>query len=797
MRKIILIILSAVFVLTAQLSLFAQESQSSRVENTPVASTEKAEVKTVTALEIKGNKAISTNNIASKLKTRIGSPYQENVISDDLKRLYLMKFFSDIKIDSENYKDGLKVIITVTERPIIDKIFFFGADRLNTKDEKLKAQIKSKEGQYIDYPTLDEDVQTLKKMYEKIGFNAAEVSYKLDMNQESTKAKVNFEVVEGKKVHIKNIYIKGNKAFTSGRIIKLLKTKRGWLFNAGLLKEEVFNEDIERIKAFYRRNGYMDVEVTSDIKPDAKKAYLLYITITVNEGNKYLVGNVVIKGNKEVTEKSVLMRLGQCLPGKVYSEEGMKFDVANIQGLYFDKGYIAAQVQDTTFLNKESSRVDISYSITENNIIYVDKIKVRGNIKTKDMIIRREMRLHPGERFDGEKLRRSKERLQNLGFFEEISYDTEDTQTPDSKNLIVDVKESKTGSFSFGGGYSTVDDFIGFVEIEQKNFDWKNWPYFTGAGQSLRARASVGTISNGFELSFTELWLFDYPVAFGFDIYKRDHSSDDNTGYGYDESILGGDVHIGKELSEYIRGDLMYKLEQVDISNFDDDFSPELEDELKGTTVTSSITPSLTFDTRDNAFDPHKGDYITGALQWAGGPLSGDTNFWKFFGRVSHYFPLPWNSTLELRGRIGLAEPYGNSSFIPIYNRFFAGGAYSIRGYDERSVGPVDPDSKDPVGGAAMLVGNIEYVYPLFSFLKVAAFYDVGNVWEKVGYMLDSQDTSDPLNTAGLKSSFGLGLRIKTPIGPVMLDYGIPLNKAPGEDSKSSGKFHFSVSHGF
>ena len=416
----------------------------------------------------------------------------------------------------------------------------------------------------------------------------------------------------------------------------------------------------------------------------------------------------------------------------------------------------------------------------------MNKIKIRGNVKTKDVVIRRELRIHPGERFDGEKLRRSKERLQNLGFFEEVSYDTEDTPSPDKKDLVVEVKESKTGAFSFGGGYSTVDQFVGFVEIEQKNFDWKNWPYFTGAGQDLRFRASIGTITSGFDLSFTDPWVFDYPVSFGFDAYKRSHKRDEDVGYGYDEDVTGGDLRLGKEISEYLRGDLTYRIDRIDISNITDNATNDLKKDVGKNTI-SSLTPALTFDSRDNVFDTRKGDLLTGSVDWAGGPFGGDKDYWKFFGRASHYFPLPRDSTLELRVRVGLSKPYGDSDSIPIYERFFAGGAYTIRGYEERAVGPVDPASKDPLGGESMLVGNIEYTYPLFSFLKAAAFYDIGNVWAKM----------NDIGSGGLKSGFGLGVRIRTPIGPILLDYGIPLNKAPGEDKKSSGRFHFSASHGF
>ena len=782
MRKVLSLILSFLFVFWAASFSFAEKEAEISKEG-----------KLVSAIEITGNKAISTNTIASKMKTRIGSPYQENVISDDLKRLYLLNFFSDIKIDSHLYKEGVKVIIAVVERPIIEKMTFSGINRITIKDEKLKSQLKSREGQYLDYPSLAEDLRIFQKMYEKIGYSGAKIDYKLDIDETTNKVKINFNVVEGGRVRIKDIVIKGNNNFKDERILKLLKTKRAWFFNAGVLKDDVLAEDIERIKAFYRREGYIDIAVAFEVVPDEKKPFLLFVNIAITEGNKYLVGDVVIRGNKDITEKEILMRLKECVTGKTFSEEAMRYDVSYVQGLYFDRGYISASVQEAVSLNPQTSRVDIVYNIIENDITYVDKVRVRGNIKTKDIVIRREMRLHPGDRFDGEKLRRSKERLNNLGYFEEISYDTEDTDTADKKNLIVDVKESKTGSFSFGGGYSTVDDFVGFVEVEQKNFDWKNWPYFTGAGQNLKLRATIGTISSGFDLSFTEPWLFDYPVSFGFDAYRRTHKRDSDVGYGYDEEVTGGALRLGKELSEYLRGDLVYRLDLIDISNISS--GATYLDEEKGSNVISSITPSFTFDSRDNIFDTHKGNFLSGSLEFAGGPLGGDKNYWKFFGRASHYIPLPRNSTLELRGRIGLADPYGDSSKIPIYERFFSGGAYTIRGYEERKIGPYDPVTKDPLGGNAMFVGNIEYVYPLFGFLKVAAFYDVGNVWEKIGDIGSSRNTVN--NTGKLKSSFGLGFRIKTPIGPIMLDYGIPMDKAPGEDSKSSGRFHFSVSNSF
>ena len=771
LKKILLV---TALVLAVNFPLFAQEAANKAVKN-------------VTAIEIAGNKSISTNTIASKLKTRIGSPFQDTVISDDLKRLYLLGFFSDIKVDTQDYKDGLKVVITVVERPIIEKISFSG-NRRAVRDDKLKEALKSKETQYLDYPALSDDIAALKKLYEKKGYSRLAADYKVDIDEQANKARINFNIEEGLRQRIRRIYVEGNINFSDGKILKIIKTKRAWLFGSGVLKDDVFTEDIERIKTFYHKAGFIDVTVDSESSLDPNGKFI-YITLKINEGKKYLVGSVLVQGNKDVSEQDILAKIKACTPGKVFSYEALKEDISAIQGLYFDRGYISARVQETTSMNTSTERVDIVLNITENDIAYVDKIKIRGNVKTKDVVIRRELRIKPGDRFDGEKLKRSKERLQNLGFFEDVSYDTEDTAAPDKKDLVVDVKESKTGAFSFGGGYSTVDQMVGFFEIEQKNFDWKNFPYFTGDGQDLRLRTSIGSISQGLDLSFTEPWLFDYPVSFGFDLYKHTRQRESDVGYGYDEDVTGGDLRFGYEISEYVKENLTYRYDNIKISDVDDDSSDDLKSEA-GTNTVSSMEYGLTYDTRDNVFNPTHGNVLGGSLQVAGGPFGGDKDFWKFYSRASHFTPVWRNAVIEFRGRMGVADTYGDSNKIPIYERFFAGGSDSVRGYRERKVSEnncVDSKNGDPLGGNSILIGNIEYTYPLVSFLKLAAFYDIGNVWSQ---------TSD-LGSGGMKAGTGVGFRLKTPIGPIMLDYGIPLNKEPGQDTKGKGRFHFSMSHGF
>ena len=608
---------------------------------------------------------------------------------------------------------------------------------------------------------------------------------KPEVDSVTNKAKIEFKISQGKRQGIKAIYVEGNLNFSDARILKIMKTKRAWLFNPGVLKEEVLIEDMERIKAFYHKAGFIDVAVSNEAKSDPM-AKFIYITVKIEEGKKYLVGSISIRGNKDISETDIISRIKICTPGKIFSHESLKEDISKVQGLYFDRGYILAQVESTTSLNSDTGRIDIVLNIVENQVVYVDKIKIRGNVKTRDVVIRRELRIKPGDRFDGEKLRRSKERLQNLGYFEEISYDTEDTGSKLNKDLVVGVKESKTGAFSFGGGYSSIDQFVGFVEVEQKNFDWKNWPYFTGAGQDLKLRASAGSLSNGLELSYTEPWLWDYPISFGFDLYSRNHRRDSDVGYGYDEKVTGGDIRLGKEISEYWKTDLTYRHDTIKISNIADDASTDLLDE-EGTNTISSLEYGLTYDSRDNVFIPTKGDVFSNSVMVAGGPLGGNRDFWKYNGRAEHYIPLFRESVLQFTGRVGIADTYSDTVKIPIYERFFAGGAYTVRGYRERKIGPVDPSSNDPLGGNSMVIGNIEYTYPLISFLRLAAFYDIGNVWPK----------ASDIGAGGYKSGTGLGFRLKTPIGPIMLDYGIPLNKESGETEKGKGRFHFSMSHGF
>ncbi len=739
--------------------------------------------KPVKAVDVKGNKTVSSLTILAKVKTQIGQPVSSTVLNEDLKRLYGLGYFSDVRIEQEDVEGGVKVVFLVTEKPVLAEVKIEGNNKIHS--DAIKKEMLSVTGDFIDQKRVRDDIDSIKRLYEKKGFSEAQVESSFDINPDTNQATLRVTVNEGLKLRIKHINVSGNPSIDAGKITKVMKTKAmswfGW-FRSGYLKEDELEEDLERVKALYDEAGFSDVEVTSSTQslPNGD----IVLNLNVVEGKKYIVGDVQFKGNDVVKSDEILKTI-KMQSGQPFSRRGLRLDVSNIQDLYFDRGYLSSQIKSESLYNDTADKVDITYSITENQLTYVDKVRVQGNLKTKDIVIRRELRAYPGESFSGAKLKRSKERLYNLGFFEDVRFDTEEGSQPNSRDLVVSVKEGKTGEFSFGGGYSSIDSIIGFAQVRQKNFDWQNWQTFTGAGQDLGLRLEAGSTRSNAELSFTEPWVFGYPYSFGFDVFRKEYNRSGNSGYFFDQRRTGFDLRLGKEFTEFDKGLLMYKLEEVRISDIPAGASAALLAE-NGTNTTSSLALTLTHDERDSIFNPTKGFLLSGTGEVAGGPLGGDRDFWKLYGSASTYIKHFNVNVLELKGRVGIADSYEDSDSVPIYERYFAGGANTVRGYRERRIGPRDPGNQDPIGGNAYWVANIEETFPIYpDLIKGAVFFDVGNVYSDI----------EDFGEGGVFSGTGVGVRVKTPIGPVKLDMGYPLDDVPGENKKV--RFYFSVSQGF
>lgn len=742
------------------------------------------EGKTVVSVGVKNNTAISAETILTKVRTKEGDQFKQEIANEDIKRLYSTQYFTDVSIDVESVSGGVAVTFVVEEKPVIGDILFTGNKAFRAG--KLKGSMKSKPNDMLNLALLTQDIADIKVMYVKKGYPLAEVNYTIDMDKANNKATINISIEEKTRVKVTSVKIVGNKAIKSGDIQKAMSTKpASWiLFRSGVFKDDVFQDDIDNIKGMYDDKGYLDVEVNPvmDYKNDGTT---LDIIIDINEGKLYTVGELSVTGNLVMPEKDVMSKISS-KPGKPFSVRMVRNDVNSIRQYYFQYGYLNVVINAERNLNQSTGKIDINIDIDPKDVVYVGKVEVRGNQKTREIIIRREIRLYPGEKFDGEKIKRSKERIYNLGFFENVSFDTEPTEVPNVQNLIVNVKETKTGEFSFGGGYSSVDMLVGFVEVTQRNFDILNFPTFTGGGQNLAIKAELGMVRNNFNISWTDPWILGFPYLFGFDIYRASHNQNGDLGWMYDEARTGGDLRLGKALTDRLYGLATYRLEDVDITNIVSNASQAVKDE-EGNNWISSLLFELTYDARDNVYNPGKGFLINGTIEDAGGIFFGDKNFIKGTGTVALYHTFYEKFVVELKGRAGMVGPYGDSAKVPVYERFYAGGQNTIRGYRERRVGPRDPGSNEPVGGEAILVGNAEVTFPLYeNVLKGAIFYDVGNVWESTGDFMDFGE---------LKSGAGIGVRVKTPVGPVRVDWGYPLSA--NYDKNDAGEFYFSMSRGF
>ncbi len=740
--------------------------------------------KLVASVDVKGNKTVSTLTLLAKVKTHAGEPLSTVTLNEDLKRLYGLGYFTDVRIEQEEAAGGVNVMFVVSEKPVLSTIKIEGNNKIHAND--IKKEMQSVIGDFVDQKRVRDDVDAVRKLYEKKGFSGVKIDQSLDVDPVTNQAVLRVIVDEGEKVRIRDIKVEGNQNLKAGEILKVIKTKKmswwGW-FHSGFLKEEELEEDIERIRALYDENGFSDVEVSTQIDTLANSTDIA-LRVIVKEGKKYLVGEIALSGNGVLKTDEITKAL-KMIKGKPFSRRGLRLDVSNIQDLYFEKGYLSAQIRSESSYNEGTDKVDLTYSITENELTYVEKVRVQGNTKTKDIVIRRELRAYPGESFSGAKLKRSKERLYNLGFFEDVRFETEPGSAPNTRDLVVSVKEAKTGEFSFGGGYSSIDSIIGFVQVRQKNFDWQNTKTFTGAGQDFMVRFEGGSVRTNAELSFTEPYVFGLPYSFGFDVYRKEINSSGSAGYLFDQTKTGFDLRLGKEFNEYDKGLLVYKLEEVKISDIPDNSSQALRDEL-GKNTTSSLAYTLTRDTRDNIYNPGSGILMSGTGEIAGGPLGGDKDFSKLYGVASTYLRNFGENVLELKVRGGVADSFDDTPKVPIYERYFLGGANTIRGYRERRLGPRDPGNNDPVGGNAYWVANIEETFPIYpDLIKGAVFFDVGSLSEKIGDLGDSS----------IFSGTGFGVRIKTPIGPVKLDMGYPLDDVQGEKQKL--RFYFSISQGF
>ena len=727
------------------------------------------EAKIVKEINVKGNQRVSSVLILSRVRTKVGETLDKKVLEKDIKRIYSLGYFSDVSLDVSDYLDGVKVTFLLVEKPYISRIRIKGNKAL--KEEDIKRAMGLSEGDIFREKALKKDVQRIISLYEKKGFYKVQVVpvYK----KKKGKVEIEIDINEGPRIKVKKIEIKGNKSISTSQILKVMKTRKAGIFWRGTFGKEILEEDMKRIINLYKSKGFIDAKIERKKITYDTTGRFLTLMIKVNEGKRYHVSKIKFSGNKIFSKEKLYSVLGM-KENSPYNPLIIEKEAQKIEGLYSDSGYITTRVWGVPSINREKREVVVRYEIEEGPKIYIHLIKIRGNVRTKDKVIRREIIVKPGEPFSGEKIKRSRENIYNLGYFKDVKVETSPTEIPGYHDLIFEVEEKKTGMLTFALGYSSIEKAIGYIELKQNNFDIKNPPTFLGGGEKIKLSATIGSVRENYYLSFTEPYFLDKPVSLGFDLYNTLKKWDN-----YDERRKGIYIRGGRKLTSDLSLYSRYRYEIVKISNISSNAGTEIKKE-EGKKRTSSILFGINLDTRDNVFDPSSGVLTSGNIEVAGGALGGDRNFYKLQASYLHYFPWKKKFVWSVHAEGGYVENYGRSNRVPIYERFFLGGMGSVRGYRYRKIGPED-EKGNPVGGKIYALFNLEYKYPIVDVLKGILFFDAGEVWK---------DSSN-VDISNLKKSVGVGIRFQTPIGPIAVDYGIPLKKG------GKGRLHFSMGYAF
>ena len=728
-----------------------------------------------------GPATISRARVLAQMRTKVGRPYSELVAEDDIRTIYATGHVENVRIFGQPQADGVRVIVAIQTRTMLNEIQIDGATRI--KPKKLRKDIGVKLNTPLKEEDLEKGREKIIEIYQARGFTDIDVQFHVEpIDATRGTSRVVYTISEGIKGAISRILFEGNTHFSQQTLRKQMKTKGKTIISAldksGRLDETQLQDDVQKVREFYQNHGYIDV-VVRDVRKERTSGGALHIVIAIDEGPQYHVGKLSFIGYKATSEDK-LRAVVKTHEGAVYSAKAIKEDAKAIADAYGSGGYVDLTVVPESSLS-HGGLIDLTYRIDEGQRSYVERINISGNTRTKDKVIRREVLIAPGDVFNTVRVETSKKRLDNLGYFSKVDAFPVDTGVEGRKNLDLLVEEKRTGSLNFGAGFSTIDSLIGFVELTQGNFDITNWPSLTGGGQKFRIRLQGGTQRRDAEVTFTEPWLLDRPISLTYTTYY--HQADYLSSV-YDERSYGFALDIRKALLPYLYGSIGYHFEDVDAINVNIDATPELQAEL-GPSTKSTVSASLVYDNRDNPFLTRRGERISYTWYVAGFPTGGTEHIYGFDIEASKYWRLPMDMILLVNSEVAGVDALDEQEnrLVKIYDRLFLGGSNNLRGFEYRDVGPRDKHG-EPLGGQSMARTTVELTFPIIEKARGAIFYDNGfvnvNPWD--------------YNFNDFSADVGLGLRLDLPIGPLRIDYGIPIQ---GPHHLGSGKINFNVGYQF
>jgi len=720
----------------------------------------------VMGIRVEGASRVGSDAIFQVMKSRVGEEFDPAKIRADVKAVYRMGYFSDVKIDAEKVQGGVQLIVLVTEKPIVSSIDIEGNEEVETSD--LLEALTIKERTLFQEEKVKESARNLRKVYHNRGFLDATVESSF-VEEVDGSIRVSFRVSEGKKLQIEKIRITGNRYLQEEEIRKVMETDEKGFFSfitdSGTFKKDVLENDIRRIESLYQDTGFLESKVSDPEIERGPKGLL--VTIHVFEGRQFRVGEVGFSGESGLTEENQRKAV-KLKSGDVFNRGTLLSDVLSLTTAMNDQGYALALVSPHVTKRKEYPLADVTFKAEKGDKFRFGKVEIVGNTKTNDRVVRRNLDVADGRTYTSTGLKKSKENLTRTGYFKDVKISTAPSNIPQEMNVKVEVEEGPTGTLSGGLGFSSVDQIFGVVQLSENNLFGKGW--------KASLNSQFGTRRVVFSLDFRDPYFLDSDFSLLLNAYNTKTEYTD-----FERKAQGGKIGFGYSFSRNTSASLSFRLDEVEITDAGEAISPILQEEFEaGKQQTRSLTFHVGRNTTNKAIDPSRGTVHSATVEYAGGPLGGDSQFVKYFLNEKVYFPAFGSTVLSgniLWGHVVSTE----GGAVPLFERFFLGGPYTIRGFKARTISPQDPNTGELIGGNKELVVNVEFLFPLFSEIgfKGVIFFDMGNAWGQGEWPWEMEPWDGP----SLRYSAGTGVRWYSPMGPLRVEWGWNLNRQPGENS--------------
>jgi outer membrane protein insertion porin family len=740
--------------------------------------------------------------ILGHIVSKPGTEYSLRRVSEDVKALMKSGSFEDVKVETNKLPgDEVELVFVVLPKRMVRSFVFVGNKEF--KDKKLRSILTHPAGAPLDEGLLARDIAEMVKKYRSSGYYGATVNFELKPVPDTSDVNVVLQVKEGPRAKLEKVTFVGNNVFKASALRKSVRTRRPWwryIFRWGnYYNPDMLVVDKDLLRKKYSEEGYLDFKVERVEEKFSANSKWVTLVFHLSEGGQYSVSKISISGNERfATDK--LSSLVKLKPGDTYRASAEEADTEALRREYEPLGYLDLRCYPVHSRDPQTHTVGIEFRIREGSPSHIRDIMIVGNTVTKDSVIRRELAIQPGDLGDAGKVRQSESRLKNLNYFEKVEIVPLATDQEDLRDLRISLAEKRTGQLMVGGTFSSEDSLVGFVEVTQSNFDWRNWPSFRGAGQRMRVRAQLGSKTSSFLASFTEPWWLDRQLRLDLELFMNTRYEDE-----YDETDTGFGMTVTRPWKPNWRQSFGLRIRHVSLDEFDDELyadtvnfspgDPEYTDsrlltdmEQNDSVFANRFTYSMVRDTRNrpSVLFPTSGSRFSVNGELITSLLGSYSDYYILSVDGTKYFPVFRKSVLKVRGRVGLADELSGDD-IGVFDRFFAGGSGSIRGFDRREVGPVDDNGREsPYGGRTMFLGSVELIRPFASWVHASVFTDFGNVWE------DAYDVG-----GGINASVGVGLRLQLPIGPINLAYGFPVITDQDHLDGNGGRLHFNIGTSF